>query len=303
MQHTPPMKTLHLPAGPSAATSAHFEIHSMQWIEENRMHDISAPHKHEYYVVMWIKRGEGIHHVDFQPYPLTDNSLWFISPGQPHHLQTKHTPEGYVLSFADDFFCISEANRDILVNTGLFFNFSDCSPFHVLPQQVSMLDFWVQEMIEEFSQAHPMRSEALLGYLKIFLIKLSRLYTYPLHPGTEGLRSEGIARKFMELVERYVGIKTKVQQYAGSLGLTSNYLNTIIKKVTGISASEHIKNRLLLEIKRQMYAGEKSAKEIAYALNFEDEAYFSRFFKNNTGYTFSAYQEMLKKGKYQDPVL
>ena len=49
--------------------------------------------------------------------------------------------------------------------------------------------------------------------------------------------------------------------------------------------NELIKNRLLLEAKRYLAHSELSAKEIAYKLGYEDEAYFSRFFNKHAGNT------------------
>jgi len=39
----------------------------------------------------------------------------------------------------------------------------------------------------------------------------------------------------------------------------------------------------VLEAKKQLHLTHKSIKEIAFDLNFEDEFYFSRFFKKNVG--------------------
>ncbi|MGB3383878.1 MAG: helix-turn-helix domain-containing protein [Marinomonas sp.] len=41
---------------------------------------------------------------------------------------------------------------------------------------------------------------------------------------------------------------------------------------------------MLLEAKRQLLYTSQSIEEIAYNLGFKDPAYFSRFFKKNTGY-------------------
>ena len=53
-------------------------------------------------------------------------------------------------------------------------------------------------------------------------------------------------------------------------------------------------NRILLEAKRYLHYTDKSAKEIAYELGFENPAHFSRFFKANAGINISAFNS----GKY-----
>lgn len=71
-------------------------------------------------------------------------------------------------------------------------------------------------------------------------------------------------------------------------------MNDSVKKVTGQPASEHIKQRVVLEAKRKAFFGTTSAKEIAFDLGFEDEAHFSKYFKANTGQTFTEYRKTIR---------
>lgn len=38
-------------------------------------------HIHTFYQIIWFQQGAGVHYVDFKEYPITDNTLFFISPG------------------------------------------------------------------------------------------------------------------------------------------------------------------------------------------------------------------------------
>lgn len=82
-----------------------------------------------------------------------------------------------------------------------------------------------------------------------------------------------------------------VSDYARELAVTPNYLNEIIRKKTGIAASDHIKNRIILEAKREAVHGGGSMKEIAYRLGFDDLAHFSKYFKNATGRSFTEFRK------------
>lgn len=75
------------------------------------------------------------------------------------------------------------------------------------------------------------------------------------------------------------------KEYAGLLFITPNHLNALCKASVGKSAGEMIRDRLLLEAKRMLANSAMSVSEIAYDLRFEDNAYFSRFFKKYTGHT------------------
>jgi AraC-like DNA-binding protein len=53
-----------------------------------------------------------------------------------------------------------------------------------------------------------------------------------------------------------------------------------------------IQDRIISEAKKLFYYTDKSAKEIAYELGFEDSAHFSRFFKNVTGQNISEFKKV-----------
>ena len=65
------------------------------------------------------------------------------------------------------------------------------------------------------------------------------------------------------------------------LSITPNHLNDTIKGDTGKTAKEMIHERIILEIKRLMFHSAMSNKEIAYDLNFNDPAYFSRYVRKH----------------------
>ena len=66
-----------------------------------------------------------------------------------------------------------------------------------------------------------------------------------------------------------------------------------------IAEDEIIRQRLLLEAERLSAHTEMAVSEIAYALNFEDPAYFSRFFRRLAGQSPGEFRQGLSE-KYQE---
>ena len=84
-----------------------------------------------------------------------------------------------------------------------------------------------------------------------------------------------------------------VSDYARELAISANYLNHVMKRFTGFTASHHIQQHTILEAKRRaLYLG-TSMKETAYSLGFEDLAHFSKFFKKNAGTSFREFKNQL----------
>ncbi len=75
------------------------------------------------------------------------------------------------------------------------------------------------------------------------------------------------------------------------LYVTPGHLNDLIKSVTGKTAKQIIDEKRVVEAKRLLFWGKHSVKEIAGHLNFEDDAYFNRFFKKHTGQTPALFQK------------
>jgi len=63
--------------------------------------------------------------------------------------------------------------------------------------------------------------------------------------------------------------------------------------------SNLIAERIIIEAKRQLYLTTKPVKAIAYELGFNDEFYFSRFFKANSQVSPQIYRSTVGFGKEQ----
>jgi AraC family transcriptional activator of pobA len=86
-----------------------------------------------------------------------------------------------------------------------------------------------------------------------------------------------------------------VSLIAKKLFVNANYLNSLVKSLTGKTASAHIQEKLLLEAKSYLLHTDLQVTEIAFKLGFENTPYFNRFFKKNTTHTPIAYRNQFVK--------
>lgn len=94
-----------------------------------------------------------------------------------------------------------------------------------------------------------------------------------------------LLKSFQQLIEKHCTTLRLPKEYAGLLHITPNHLNALCKEMLGIPAGEVIRNRIVLEAKRLLINLSLSIAEIAYTLNFEDNSYFTKFFKKQAGLT------------------
>lgn len=112
---------------------------------------------------------------------------------------------------------------------------------------------------------------------------ITSLYHAQFHLPENHNRFNIVARAFeKELELRYKTVK-RPALYADFLNLSVSYLNECVKIATGQSISNNIHQRIILEAKRLLYHSDKSVKEIANELGYDDYSYFIRLFVKVTG--------------------
>ena len=96
-------------------------------------------------------------------------------------------------------------------------------------------------------------------------------------------RAETVTRAFRKLLEKQHRVAKRPGDYALQLNISTAYLNECVKHTTGLSVSQNIQDRIILEAKRCLYHTDQSVKEIAHQLGFDDYPYFVRLFKRAAG--------------------
>ena len=83
--------------------------------------------------------------------------------------------------------------------------------------------------------------------------------------------------------------------YAGRLGLSVSHLNRLSREHLGMSVQARIAGRVLEAARRDLVFTPTPIQKIAFALGFQDPAYFNRFFKKMTGMTPGAFRKAQRR--------
>lgn len=268
-----------------------FKIHTIEWIKEN---GIDLPN--DYFMLIWITAGNGYYRLNLQKEAVTTNQLLLIKPGRLHNLKFSSSLQGYVISFTDSFLDLEDYGREP-VYSPIYQMFNQTQIITINRELANDMNDISEIMLKEYSRHNLYRSEILKRYFKIFLIYLSRQLDSEQAPSQS--RNTVILQNFMTLLDKNFRENKMVADYANRLAVTPNYLNEVVKKLTGQPAGHHIRQRVAAEAKRQAIHPDSCMKKIAYDLGFCDLAHFSKFFKNTTGISFSDFK---KKGTILQPV-
>ena len=126
------------------------------------------------------------------------------------------------------------------------------------------------------------------------LIKLNRLYTEVHKDLNSRLLTNDYLLKFRYALEKEIKIHNNVQYYADLLGISRTYLNKLCIEFYAKTSMQVIKERLALEIKKELLYTSKTVAEIAFEYHFSDPPNFIRFFKQLTSHTPSQFRELSK---------
>lgn len=247
---------------------------------------------HNYYSMVLVTEGKGRLTADFSQYEFKENSLMSFSIYQPFSIKAEDEFKGLLINFHPDFFCIHKHQKEVACNGVLFNNIYESPQVQLTASEMGMLTGLVEQLKAEMQNAAVAQYELMIAYLKIFLINASRIKIDTQLLKASGMEKEPfILKTLKDAIEEHYKSKHSPSDYADLLNISAKALNRISKTHFNKTLSNLIAERIIIEAKRELYLSAKPVKMIAYELGFNDEFYFSRFFKNNADVSPQIYRD------------
>ena len=141
----------------------------------------------------------------------------------------------------------------------------------------------------------PFRKGALLGYIQVLTYNA---YNYLLAPDSEEDKIKGKSSRQQELYSRFLNEvqnhytqERSITYYANTLCVTPKYLSQVVYKVSGRFAGDWISDYVILEAKAMLKSRKYTIQQIADMLNFANQSFFGKYFKDKVGCSPSEYQK------------
>lgn len=220
--------------------------------------------------------------VDFVKYTTPKHSVLFLSPYQYASLE-KYTPEKVkVLQFHGDFYCIEYHKKEVACN-GLLFNNIYLQPYVEVADVFDEITAIITKITGELIHPKPFSTSVLKTYLQLILALCSREKKAVLDTENHIATVEDELSDFQNLIQIHFKNERSPSFYADTLAISSSSLSKRTKQLFAKTPTQLIQERVVLEAKKLLHLTHKSIKEIAGELCFEDEFYFSRYFKKHVG--------------------
>lgn len=247
------------------------------------LEEASHAHRHDFHFFIILEQGNATFEVDFKKFRINKKALFYIHPNQVHRFIDK-------------------------TNTTLFGLLITNENLH--PEYINFLeDIVPANPLLPFTANLSLISDAANLCLKLFERKRDHLHQNLLKDSCNALvglilseylglakpvgkltRFETISKKFKVELNRQFTTMKQPGDYAKALNISTPYLNECLKNTTGHPVSYHIQHRIILEAKRLLYHSNKSVKEIAAELGYDDYPYFSRLFLKVAGMSASKFR-------------
>lgn len=255
----------------------------------------SKPHRHTYYQILFVTKGTGIHKVDFKEFRINAPVIYFLAPGQVHDLVfERQKTEGCMINFDGEFFN-SFLTKSNSLDSLPFFGFSKSFTSFDIDED-RMNDF--KNIFKKINSLYEAKEKMYEEFIRIYILELFYLVLSTSHETAESINitnQKNIILRFEKLVEENYTTEHYPKFYADKLAITANYLNFVCKNFSGKKAGEIIRDRVILEAKRLLVNSELSISQIAFQLGFEDNSYFTKFFKTFSGSSPSEFRNTLNK--------
>jgi AraC family transcriptional activator of pobA len=270
----------------SGAAHLQDEVMAERFADYLKVHpNLHHAHGHSFYHLVLFTRGGGYHTIDFNRFPVKAGELYFMVPGQVHSWSFEGDVDGFVVNFSDALFQSFLKDDQYLDRFHFFSGDTSDQVIMLAPPELEKAIAIMEQLTEEAKDKNVLHLDAVRLQLLLLFILVARSSA----PGSSDLEKpqpgQLVLQSFRKLLNQYYHQYKLPKDYAAMLYVTPNYLNALCNDLLGKSAGELIRERILLEAKRQLVNHQEGIAGIGYNLGFTDNSYFTKFFKKYTGTT------------------
>jgi len=240
-----------------------------------------------------VFNGSAKFEINLVQYGCSGCTILFLTPYQQFSWLDSNETELKMIQFHGDYYCI-EYHKNMISCNGILFNNIYEKPFlNINKSYYYEIVNTIEKMDKEIQNetVSPFTDSIVKSYLQLILsISSKEKSKYLVNLKPNELPNKDLVY-FQDLVEKHYKTERSMAFYASEFSLSTDAFSKKIKKQFSKSPSQLVNERVILEAKKLLHLTYKSIKEIAQELNFEDEFYFSRYFKKNVGISPSSYRK------------
>jgi AraC-like DNA-binding protein len=248
----------------------------------------------DFYTIAFLRKSSGTIKINNQVITLGKNVVIFVPVSQLADITKANFKEGYFIFFEGEFLDKFFNEQNFIFKFSYFHNTDNPHYLRIDNQGQPSIYTLFEEIHNEIRNLKQDSEHLIRAYLYQLLIKLNRFYTNLHLKLNSKLLTNDYLLKFRYALEKDIKKHNDVQHYANLLGISRTYLNKLCLEFYAKTSLQIIKERLALEIKKELLYTSKTNAEIAFEYNFSDPPNFTRFFKQLTSQTPQQFRALSK---------
>ena len=255
--------------------------------------------KTDFFSFYFFRRANGYVLLNFRKIELRDDMVLLLSPHQQQEWHVDEAELDYTfLIFREDFMRTFIADK-FFVYRLLYYYQTDTPPYlfaapEELAEYMRLLGKIKQELLHPVADTYNL----IVSVLYYLLVVINRAYAKTYRLPVE-VPKNNYAFQFKDLLEKHIRDMQRVQEYADILRVSRITLNNSVMAQFGVSATHLLKQRLLEELKNELLFSDRNVSQLADEFHFSDPSHLMRFFKQQTGKTFTQFLQDYQNGIYE----
>lgn len=269
-----------------------FEIRTLEDFYSALAHKITNNrHIINFYVMMFITDGNGVHEIDFKKYEYKANNIIFIRRGQEHSWLEFIKTKGYIILFTKEFLNENQIKFKDIVYSFPYNSYIYKPILKILNSNyINSYKTLISYLYEEYMMSeNPQKGEILQCLLRTLLLKIN--IHKPMSNNLGNDEQKTLFINLQKLLDSEIIISRNAKDYSHKLGVSFKKLNTICNLFTNKSAKEFIDEVLILKAKQMLINNHCAVNQVAYSLGFDEPTNFTKFFKKHTSLSPKEFQQ------------
>lgn len=244
------------------------------------------PHEHAFLfdgIILGIcSKGNMLFKINYNEYHISANEAFVILPRHIFTIiRTSPDLQLKILRFSSDFLLTLPTNPDF----SLVRRISHCPYTSIQPQDMENIQL-LHTMARQYESLSDLTLQLQSSlHLSIAFIITASFEQAPARGELPLSRQENLTKSFFHLLLQHYQTQRSVAFYAEQLCITSKYLTTTVKRITGYSIQDWINDITIITAKRYLKTSSRTIQDISEELHFQTASSFIRFFRQHTGCT------------------
>ena len=262
---------------------------------DSQMQVFRFPCRIDAFIIGVGTEGETSVSFNLHEFRLKKDSMFIFTPKNILQVNSQQYFKADVIAISPDF--MRRINIDIKNMMPLFLKFVENPTLALTPEESRSMRGMIAQIERETRGPETHFSfDIVSGLIAATIYKVGDIMYHYLAEHPEGQnnshnRAEEYFKQFTHLLGEHFREERSVGFYARQLCITPKYLTTLIKRISGQSVSEWIDNYVILEAKTLLQATDMTVQQISQELNFPNQSFFGKYFKNLTGISPQKYRK------------